>query len=421
MIFFISVIFFILMNGLFNKFIVYSNPLWKFFSKLFLFNYCITVPFFLYFFKYNITFSALIVQPEFLIELLTLYILLFLSAYIFYSILNKKNIFPKKKYSYTKKISSSVWIFILIGTIFQIILYQRVGWFDGYLGIKSLINNPLSGFGPMVIIAEITPLILAPIIFPKLKKYKAGWFIVIFLSILLLILFGAFRGSRSSFLFRFIVMIGYAYDIGIKFPKKLIISITLVVYLYLITIISFTNNPINSITKNILITDLTRLDTQAILIERVDKNKEFDYGNTYFYSLKRTLIPTFVLNYFDSEKGESLKTVVGTESIMGRAATTRGYRNSYVYGIVGEGLLNFPKFLVIIPVLIFTYICYLINKWRTKLTSVNGYDLIVKNNLIIIPFVIFMSDLDNVIFFFLKNVLLIILIEKICVKKINNY
>jgi hypothetical protein len=144
-----------------------------------------------------------------------------------------------------------------------------------------------------------------------------------------------------------------------------------------------------------LLGDITRSDIQAYLLYQIETKENFQplHGQTYAMS-----VLTFVPRFIWPNKPLSLKLEAGT-ALQGYSGSKVSSR---VYGLVGEGILNFGKYGILPPFLIFGAF---VGFCRKKISTMNPVD--ARFFLLPLLYVFFTlavcGDSDNIVFGLLKG------------------
>jgi len=164
---------------------------------------------------------------------------------------------------------------------------------------------------------------------------------------------------------------------------------------------------------NVLLGEMSRTEVQATLLSRIATSGDFEYsyGMTYLEAF------TFVIPkalWPDRPEG---KVTAGTEALFGRGTyDRRNSRATYIYGLVGEAMLNFPP--AFAP-LAFLALAFVISKFRSLLLA-DSADL----RLLLLPVLAYGSillvaaDLDNVLFASLSVAIAPLILVRSCTRRV---
>ncbi|GAB6011951.1 hypothetical protein [Viscerimonas tarda] len=303
----------------------------------------------------------------------------------------------------------------------------------GILGyIRNYGEEGFSGYGAFFIISELFPLLFILIFFIKSRDniFYHKWIIIylfIFLLFISCLYFGGLRGSRSNTLWTLIHAILLIHLSIRKFEKKQIVIIALLAFgfIYVGKIYKNTRGAFvldNNYTleqdikgTDVLGGDLSRYSIQAYLIYLYEKNTDYNLklGSTYIGDILKFIS-------IDKEWSRKIdKVSVGTELMYGNNAQISFSKSSRVYGLLGESILNFGILLSPIVFILFAIIITRIKKFNE---GISEYDLRLFLVPLLINFsiIIFNSDLDNTMFFFIKRIIPICLVVLFIRDKIVN-
>jgi hypothetical protein len=164
----------------------------------------------------------------------------------------------------------------------------------------------------------------------------------------------------------------------------------------------------------VLLGDLARTEIQATLLNRVVASDDFQYsyGKTYLEAFA-FMIPKGV--WPDRPEG---KVAAGTEALFGRGSYDPVLRRAtYIYGLAGEALLNFPP--VMAP-LAFVVLAFVVSKFRCFMLA-DKEDL----RLLLIPvfcyscILLLGSDLDNLLFASLSIAIAPLILIRCCCSSVR--
>ena len=293
--------------------------------------------------------------------------------------------------------------------------------FGGILGFMDTFSNRdtevFTGMGYMFLIAEMFPVFFAiAFLVWKRDQLRCGswWYLALLTGAFfaLKLICGGLRGSRSITVWGLFWMIG-AIHVWIRpVPRKALVAgfIFVLAFMYIygfykdVGVGAFEiledRSKIESLENNsgrtmdaVLLGDMARTEVQATVLSRISTSSDFQYayGMTYIQAFT-FMIPKAI--WPDRPEG---KVKAGTEAIFGRGVYERRLmRASYIYGLVGEAMLNFPP--VFAP-LGFVAIAFILSKARSLMLA-DPDDL----RLLLLPVcaygmvLLVMSDLDNVLF-----------------------
>ena len=315
----------------------------------------------------------------------------------------------------------------------QILIYARFGGIWGFMETFSARNSAFDGMGWQFLIAESFPCLLAifVLVYKRQTLKRAPWAaIALMISTFFIakLVFGGLRGSRSNTVWAILWLV-VAIHLWIKpVPRRFLTigSAFLIAFMYVygfykqegtaaLEIIQSqdemqsTSETTGRTLDAALLGDLARSEVQAYELYMLAGVRDYDYagGATYFSALTLLIPKSIRPDWFPS------KLEKGTEALHGRGTYSPEYRQaSEVYGLAGEGMLNFTP--VSVPIM-FAVLAYVVVKVRSML-FLHPDDA----RRLLLPFlaigciVVLTSDLDNVIVFLLTTALPVFLVLKFC-------
>lgn len=315
---------------------------------------------------------------------------------------------------------------LLTVMMLQIVVYQKFGGLLGYIQAYDSQSDqtlPFRNHGWLFTMSESFP-ILAMMTFAILKQKKTSYpswfslFLILGVYLILQMLFGGLRGSRSNTIWGLFWAVGIIHFWIRPVSKKVVLTglIFLVVFMYfygfykgagLDALKAFEGSEsrkkleekTDRTFNKVILGDLARSDVQAFMLYRLlspESDYEYALGRTYFGDMA-ILVPRFIW-----PDRPPAKVKEGTEIMSGRAYIPGVRDASNVYGLAGEAMLNFGPFVVPFMYLLFGFF---IRTMRTFFYALDYAD----SRLFLVPFfvnlcfVILAGDLDNIIFFLVKN------------------
>jgi hypothetical protein len=314
-------------------------------------------------------------------------------------------------------------VFLMMSAAAQTWVYAHFGGLTGYIDIRLADPKAMQGMGWIFMISESAPILAAFFVILHLQR-KIGWIgaaIALLALFLLQLCYGGLRGSRSETVELFFWVIGCYHFLVRPVPRRFIYCgcVFLAFFLYFYAFYkNMGKNATQAFTASaedrqqierethrtpsfLLLVDLGRSDLQAyILFRLVNDRKDFDYakGRTYIGAISEW-IPRWVLpNRPDTKVRE------GTEIQTGSGYDPNSV-SSRVYGLAGEGMLNFGP--IAVPA-VYAIFGLLIGWFRRAV----GHLLPGDARFLLVPFGVYMllgilfGDSDNVAFGLAKNGLL---------------
>ncbi|MBV2132974.1 hypothetical protein KRX52_09185 [Pseudomonas sp. MAP12] len=312
--------------------------------------------------------------------------------------------------------------FLAITLLIQAYIFMSFGGIYGYLVQWTEQKESFKGLGSTFMLAEAFPILLliSFVLFTDREKVreKIGLiYALLIIFFLLKLLFGGFRGSRSNTIWGIFWAAGIIhlvyfklklrhYLIGLAFLLSFMVSYA-VYKSFGVEAFSgeytvedsgrFDGNPV----AGILLEDFSRSTVHAYTLHEYFDSDSYNVklGATYLNSLFK------MLPWMDNPFPDS-KNTAGAELFYGRTIdpvlSYGRIRNSRVFGLYGEGLLNFGPAL---PILLFIGAGVLIGKINNFCLRLQAED----PRTLLIPFiangclVLILSDSDNLVFFIMKN------------------
>ncbi|ELC9581322.1 hypothetical protein RJY99_002256 [Vibrio vulnificus] len=333
-----------------------------------------------------------------------------------------------KKYTFRNKSNVIIIsaIFLSLSLTVQILVFEKFGGISGYVDVWSDDRMQFKGLGFFLIIAEAFPILLAFfILYTYRDDRKSLYFFVglILVFFILKLVFGGMRGSRSNTIWGLFWLGGVIHISYYRFKKIHFIAgaTFLVAFMSIYSLYKsfgmdgfsgeytiedtgrYEGNPV----LGVLVTDFSRTGEHSYILHEYFNTTDYDikYGNTYISSLFK-LIPGV-----DSPFGKVDKNFAGAQLFYGHYNINPDHSyfyNSRIYGLYGEGLLNFGP---ILPIFLFFFVGALIGIIHKFSISISYSD----PRIYIVPFVsnlclmLLLADSDNIIFFAFKNGLFVIL------------
>lgn len=311
-------------------------------------------------------------------------------------------------------------VFLVFSFLAQILIFIKYGGIYGYMNAWTEDRDNFSGLGKWFMLAEPFPILFIFFIFIRYKEVLRKNIIALIIAFIaffsLKLLFGGLRGSRSNTIWGLFWFAGLVHLYLFKLKKMhlilgvIFISIFMPIYGIYKTYgiksfdgeysISDTNRYENNPLLDIYINDFSRSSLNAYEIYQYNNSNYYPkLGATYLNSMLM-LVP-FLKPYYNGQTKNSASSELVYEQKFFLEKNTN-YDNSRVYGIYGEALLNFGPFFA---VFIFFIAGFVIAKIDNFCRSLNHEDftIFVVPFLANVSFVIMMSDLDNLLFFIMKN------------------
>lgn len=312
---------------------------------------------------------------------------------------------------------------LLLSGALQVAVYAKYGGILGYIAAYETHDAAVfEGMGWIFMMAESFPIliIMAYAVYVHNKKKIPGWLpltLVLVAFLILKILFGGLRGSRSNTVWGLFWAVGIIHFWIRPIPRKLVFSgmIFLVLFMYVYGfykragiegVVAVRNAEMRTemetktgrTLEGTLLGDLARSDVQAFLLYRI-----WDYPSDYNFACGRTFAGALALLIPQRLWSDRPVTKVkeGTEIQYGRGSYPL-WISSRVYGLAGETMLNFG--LIAVP-FAFAFWGFAVAKVHTLMLALTVEDCrwLIVPLMIMFSFNILVSDSDNNLFFLVKN------------------
>ncbi|GAA3607335.1 hypothetical protein GCM10022236_06430 [Microlunatus ginsengisoli] len=155
----------------------------------------------------------------------------------------------------------------------------------------------------------------------------------------------------------------------------------------------------------LLLEDFGRAGTQSLVIDRLGSGGELSWGATYIGDVIR-LAPDAIAPTPDDDK-----VAAGTELLNGAGSYAVGERSSRIYGLAGEGMINFGLVGGIVAFLPFAVLVRWADRyWSDSLAPDDPSAKLLAAWLPATVIVALASDLDNVLWMLIKQAMVMILV-----------
>ncbi len=315
-------------------------------------------------------------------------------------------------------------MYALIATgILQLLIYVQFGGIMGYIMAYEDGGDAFAGKGWLFMLSEKFPVIalMGYALYLRLKEKSVSWttlLLVLAGYLILSLLFGGLRGSRSNTVWSLFWAVGIIHFWIKPLPKRIfyigVMFLVMFMYVYgfyksggsetFVAVVQGSESveDVEERTgRNLeaaLLGDLARADIQAFVLFRLyNSNYELAKGRTYL-GMAAIMIPRSVWPDRPPNKVKE-----GTEIRMGMGTYIEGYmQSSRVHGLAGEALLNFGPYSVPFFFILLGLIVGRTERLLRELPSEDVRWLLVPF-LINLCFMTLVSDSDNILFFFFKN------------------
>lgn len=305
----------------------------------------------------------------------------------------------------------------------QIYVYARLGGVSGYM--SAFENQALGGMGLLFMVSESFPILLfmAYAIVAAKRPSLRNWGVIIgalFVFFILKMLFGGLRGSRSNTIWGLFWAAGIVHlwlrPLGRKFASTGLAFLVAFMFVYGFyksygagVVDAYRGS--NSVSglqeesgrswESLALGDLSRSYVQAFVAYRLsgdidDLGFEYRKGSTYVFALMLP-VPNLVPLPRPDDKRSS-----GAVLMYGTSAVDHERRSSWIYGLLGEGMINFGVWVAPLTFVIWGCCVGATRRWLCDWSERDARKLML-------PFainvaVVFVSlDLDNVVFMLFKE------------------
>ena len=256
---------------------------------------------------------------------------------------------------------------ILASVAMQAYVYSDFGGVSGYVDKYLYDREAWTNKGGLLVIAESAPL-MAVLILGCLqqKRIRRGpirrtsWPLLMicgFVFLMLQVVFGGLRGSRSNIVVNCFFAAGIVHQVFRPLSKRLVILLGIAAVAFSYYYVFFKDfgyagvNAAISLEgresllsrsgrsqENVLIADFSRSDVQAFIVQELESGRNVDLamGRTYIGTLS-LLVPRMI---WPERLPTKLKWTTELENGPGSYGTG-AYRSSRMYGQLGEAMLNF--------------------------------------------------------------------------------
>lgn len=323
--------------------------------------------------------------------------------------------------------------YLIAGAATVVSLLAFVGqlwWFggiDGYLDGMTLDPRrrqaAFSGLGWLIVLAEAFPMIIFTMVVVRWRvplRARPGLTVLALVGLTLLqFAAGGLRGSRANTIWPVLGGLVLIHVLVRRISRKhffIFLAIT-VLFMYVYGLYKGAGQDVLDVARGtrtvsqvsaetgrdlptLLVGDLSRADIQALVLDRqLHGHAELAYGATYLAAVL-IVIPRSILPHRPPDK-----VAVGTDQTLGVRAHEMGSKSTVVYGLAGEGMLNFGPLGGLASFVLLG--CLMSLLCRIYHESLTGDGLFTK---LITPVVCRFAflpagDFDNLVFFMIKFVL----------------
>lgn len=324
---------------------------------------------------------------------------------------------------------------LIVSGALQLALYLRFGGISGYVAAYDETVENFSGLGMYFTFSESFPILLFigyAVLAQRRPRAKTLSAVLLALCafLVLKILFGGLRGSRSNTIWGLLWAAGIVHLYLHRLPKWTFaagVSLTLLfTYFYGFYKESGSEATISALKGDhqqvaeetgrdiayVLLSDLARSGVQAFLLHRlIDSPAPYSYAlGTSYIGAAALIVPRSIW-----PSRPPTKVRFGTEAMHGPHVYASGYTSAAQYGLAGEAMLNFTPLAVPIAFLLYGLALGTMSA-KTRQLSRSDCRWLLVPILSVLFCLALTSDSDNLAVFFLKNCLLPLLLIRLSSK-----
>lgn len=307
---------------------------------------------------------------------------------------------------------------ILVGLIALVAVVVRFGGPIGYIRVISGTREELAGNGWLLILAESWPMVL----FASVLMVRRSWFRTHLIALLVLTVgfflvqftISGLRGSRGNTVWPSLIAIGLIHLIVRPVARRVLVAgaLLLVSFMYVYGFYKAVGTDVFNLARGqtsttalaretgrtlplLLLEDFGRAGTQSVVVDRLARGGTLSWGMTYVGDIA-VLMPDSVVPDPPVDKSQA-----GTDLLYAQGAYDAGLRSSRIFGLVGEGMLNWGVVggaLAFLPFAVF--VRWADRVWRTATGTGNTVASLMAPSLTALCLLALGSDLDNVLWLF---------------------
>ncbi|SCG72862.1 hypothetical protein GA0070614_5089 [Micromonospora coxensis] len=298
------------------------------------------------------------------------------------------------------------------------------GGLDGFLSVMTENRETLTGMGWLLVVGESFPLIATLVVLVRwrhvLRRRRA--LLVLIMAALFATQFfvAGMRGSRIGTLWPMIAALMVIHLLVVRITQRTVavLALVFVVFMYSYGLYKGSGvealgalkgqRSVSELAKEnrrdlpyVLLSDLGRSDVQARILHSIGSGSVRPaYGSTYLHG-SAFLVPRYLL----PERPEGTKVAVGTDITYGSGAYQAGYRSSRVYGVAGEGVMNFGALGGITALVVFGFLVRFARRfWSDAIDNAGLAVKILAPSVVLVVVNMLMWDFDNTLWFIVKHV-----------------
>jgi len=316
---------------------------------------------------------------------------------------------------------------ILASVAMQVYVYSDFGGISGYVDKYLNDREAWNNKGALLVIAESAPL-MAVLILGCLqqKRVRRGrirrtsWPLLIVCGLAFLVLqivFGGLRGSRSNILVNCFFAAGIVHQVFRPLPKRVVIILGIAAVAFSYYYVFFKDFGYAGVsaavslegreslvsqsgrsTENVFIADFSRSDVQAFIVQELESGQDVDIakGRTYVGTLS-LLVPRIL---WPERPPTKLKWTTELENGQGSYGTG-AYPSSRMYGQVGEAMLNFGYLGIPISFALMGFVLGKLSTLSRQLGTTDARRMLLPG-MVIASACMVIQDSENVLYFIVQ-------------------
>ena len=316
---------------------------------------------------------------------------------------------------------------LVLTAALQILVYLRFGGITGYITAFESRAGHFEGMGWLFTLSESFP-ILAFLAFAVLSRERVTWrqwgviFGALAAFLVLKLLFGGLRGSRSNTIWGLFWAVGIIHLWIRTVPRKLILAGLgfILVFLYVYGFYkTYGTEGIDAISvaeerarlaedsgrtwEGLILRDLGRSDVQAYVLYGLSPENGFGYSYSYSRGTTYAGALALVIPRQIWPNRPATKVKAGTDLILGPGAYEAGLHATRIYGLAGEAMLNFGPWAAPFAFVALGAVVARVRNWIHAWRATQDCRLLLAPLLINLCFNVLAMDSDNLVFFLIKN------------------
>jgi len=316
---------------------------------------------------------------------------------------------------------------ILASIATQVYVYSDFGGISGYVDRYLYDREAWNNKGALLIIAEAAPLMTVLILGGlQLTRFRQGpvkrtsWPLLIvcgFVFLMLQIVFGGLRGSRSNIVVNCFFAAGIVHQVFRPLSKRVVIFLGIAALAFSYYYVFFKDFGYAGLSaavslegresllsqsgrsiENVLIADFSRSDVQAFIVQELDSGRDVDLakGRTYVGTLS-LLVPRII---WSERPPTKLKWTTELENGPGTFGTGVS-PSSRMYGQLGEAMLNFGYLGVPISFALMGFVLGKLSILSHQLWPTDARSLLLPG-MVIASVCMVIQDSENVLYFIVQ-------------------